>query len=187
MGYIFDPQTIHEVGLTALNLPTEEMVRVLTDGLKQAYPDYIDTDQEFIFSQFGSTTSMMKILHASVSEYVIIFGTPMGTRGFSGRFLIEVWDTVVRGKMWTFTEDNPLHLVTDEPGAHAYLPWLRSKGWGLTQDGWLLEYGRGILPAALPFGIADAATTNLDPITVAKTLWIFGKLSAKNLLRHGKI
>ena len=37
----------------------------------------------------------MKLLHASLKEYVMIWGTPIRSEGHTGRHLVEFYDTVL--------------------------------------------------------------------------------------------
>jgi C-8 sterol isomerase len=186
MGYIFNPEQIHEIACKAVGLSPEEMTRVVTDELDRAWPGRIATTNEWIFSLFGGTTSVLKVLYASITEYVILFGTPNGTTGFSGRFAMEIYDTVIAGEMCTFTEDQPLTRVITPPGEYARLGWFKSKGWGIAPESWMLEYGRGFVPSGIPFGVGDAFFSAMDPVTLGKTLWQYGRQAVRELLR-GKI
>ena len=42
----------------------------------------------------------MKILHRSMFEYLLLYGTPIGTKGHPGREWIELWDFVFDGELW---------------------------------------------------------------------------------------
>jgi C-8 sterol isomerase len=59
------------------------------------------------------------------------------------------------------------------------------RGFKLPDGAWMLEYGRGPVPTALPFALSGAATS-LDARTVVKTMWLYGRLVVKELA-HGKI
>jgi flavin-dependent dehydrogenase len=52
-------------------------------------------------------------------------------------------------------------------------------------DTWMLEYGRGPVPTALPFALSGAVTS-LDARSAVKTMWLYGRLVVKELA-HGKI
>ena len=62
----------------------------------------------------------------------------------------------------------------------------RVKGYKLPEGAWMLEYGRGPIPTALPLALADALLSSMDLYTVYRTLWIYGKLTLKELMQ-GKI
>ena len=182
---IFDPDKLHEIARLGVGKPHAEMCQAVIDGLLLEYPDAIDP-QEWIFNCAGGAVGVMRLLHASLSEYVLIFGSPIGTEGFSGRYRIGIHDYVMAGDMWTYTDDDLGTKVVTRPGERAYLSPDRVKGYKLPDGCWMLEYGRGPIPTALPFGLADAALSMVDGETVRKTLWLYGKLVVKNLLK-GKI
>ena len=125
----------------------------------------------------------MKVLYASLSEYVIIFGSAVGTEGFSGRYRIGIHDFILSGECWTYTDDNVGKRVITRPGERVYLAPERVKGFRVTEETWMLEYGRGPIPTALPFALADAVFSMLDTETIFRTLWVYGGLVTRNLLR----
>jgi C-8 sterol isomerase len=129
---------------------------------------------------------MLKIFHASLTEYVILFGTALGTSGFSGRYRMECWDAMISGEMKTSLEDAPFDLQVYRPGDLAHLPKGKVKAWGVSEESWMLEYGRGLIPTALPVGVGDAIFSAMDPVTLFKTLGGYGKITVKELLK-GKI
>jgi len=51
-----------------------------------------------------SAMGQMSLLYGSLSEYVIVFGTPIGTEGHSGRYRSEVWDCMIAGETWCYQE-----------------------------------------------------------------------------------
>ena len=55
---------------------------------QEKYPGHIlpEEDQQWIFMNAGGWMGSMKILHASLTEYVLLFGTAINTSGNSGIF-----------------------------------------------------------------------------------------------------
>ncbi len=162
------------------------MVQRLTADLVAEYPAHIHDDRPWIFNRAAGATGIMKLLHASLSEYVIIFGSPIGTEGHSGRYWMDVWDFMLTGRQHTYREEDPgTHIVTDPPG-YVHLPRRTAKGYRIEADTWMLEYGRGPIPTALPVGLADSVLSSHDWRTMWRTLWHYGVLVARSL-RRGKI
>ncbi len=185
MGYIFDPTHLHAVAKECVGLPHEELTAAVIGKLAKVYSDHIESRQNWLLSIAGGAMGIMTILHGSLSEYVLLFGTPIGTEGFSGRYRIDIYDFIPEGEMWTYTESNFRNRIVTKPGEMAVLRRKQVKGFKLPEGGWMLEYGRGPVPTALPFALSGAVTS-LDARTIGKTLWLYGRLVIKEL-RHGKI
>lgn len=185
MGYIFDPQKLHALAKNLVGLPHEEMVAAIIGDLAKAYPGHVETKQNWVLSICGGVMGIMTVLHGSLSEYVLIYGTPIGTEGFSGRYRVDIYDVLLSGEMWTYTEDHFREPIVTMPGEIAHLRRKQAKGVKLADGSWMLEYGRGPIPTTLPFALSGAVTS-LDVRSVAKTMWIYGRLVVKELCR-GKI
>src|SRR5262249_10221498 len=145
----------------------------------------IETKQNWFLSICGGAMGIMTVLHGSLSEYVLVFGSPIGTEGFSGRYRIDVYDTILSGEMWTYSEHRFRERAVTRPGEMARLGRKEIRGFKLPEVAWMLEYGRGPIPTALPFALSGALTS-LDFRTIAKTMFVYGKLVVKELMR-GKI
>ena len=186
MGYLFDPGQLHEIAQLGVGKPSrEQMFRVVCDELKRRYPEHIDLTNPWIFNNAGGAMGQMKLLHCSLSEYIILFGTPIGTEGHSGRYRTEVHDFMLDGEMLCY-HAGEFEPAVYRPGDAAYLGPDRAKGYAVRDHAWMLEYSRGPIPLMLPFGLADTIFSTLDRSTVARTMWQYGKLVAKEL-RQGKI
>src|SRR4051812_10290612 len=91
MGYIFDPDELHGIAKSVLNLGSKEaMFEGVASELKRRHPQHINVSNPWIFNNAGGAMGQMKLLHASLTEYILIFGTPIGTEGHSGRYATEV-------------------------------------------------------------------------------------------------
>jgi len=161
------------------------MVQHITDELVRIYPDHIEPRQNWMLSLAGGVMGIMTVLHGSLSEYVLIFGTPVGSQGFSGRYRIEIHDFMLAGEMWTYTEEAFAEHRIYRPGDAAVLRRREVKGLRIAEGTWMLEYGRGVIPSALPFALSDAVIA-FEFRTIARTIWTYGRLTAREL-RRGKI
>lgn len=185
MAYLFDPQQLQDVSQRAAGLPHQAMVRALITDLDRLYPGHIEHTENWIMSLVGGATGVMTVLHCSLTEYLLIFGTPVGTTGFSGRYRIDIFDFLLAGEMWTFTEESCGERTVTRPGDTAVLRRGQVKGYRVSEGAWMLEYGRGPIVTCLPMGVIGAITS-LDGRTLWKTLSVSTRLTYKALLR-GKV
>lgn len=182
MAYIFDPDTLHAAAKTAVaaggNL--HDKARVVREQLNDRFPGQINMEDEWVFNIAGGAMGQMTILHASIFEYVIIFGTPIGTEGFSGRFMADDYFMILEGEQWAFDEGG--QRMVFKPGDLHHMPRGEARGYRMPDHCYALEYARGIIPTMLPFGLIDQFTSTLDARTVAKTLRIYTKAAVGAML-----
>ena len=159
---------------------------VITEQLVARYPDHVNGGpREWILNNAGGAMGQLAFLHGSLTEYLIFFGSPIGTEGHSGRYATEVYDWVFEGSMWCYLEGETSRRVY-EPGSEALLGKDQVKGYKLPEGAWMLEYSRGPIPTMLPFGLMDTALSTLDFKCLRRTMGGYGKLVVRSLLK-GKI
>ena len=187
MGFAFDPQILGRCAAAGVGKGSkEEAFDAVTEALARAYPDHIYTGpRDWVMNNAGGAMGQMTFLHASITEYIIIFGSPIGTEGHSGRYATEVYDWVFDGEMWCYLEGETERTVYG-PGSTAYLGDGQVKGYRIPDYAWMLEYSRGPIPSMLPFGLADTLLSTLDLRTLGRTVAGYGKHVTSSLLR-GKI
>ena len=181
MAYTFDPDDLHAIARRAVGLPFDEMVATVIGELDKAYPGHIDMTPEWLFTTSAGFKGSMAVLYASMSEYLMIFGNPIGTSGFSGRHLVEFHDTMLAGEMWSYTEENPGTKVVSSPGDRLFLARGKGKMFTIPDGAWMLEYARGPIATSLPLALADATLSCGDFPSVGKTFRVYSKLTLRAL------
>ena len=183
MGYIFDPDKLHHMAQRVVGMPREQLITQLVSDIAEAYPGYISTKQNWIFNLAGGATGSMMVLHGSLTEYLIIFGSSIGTEGYSGRYRLDIHDYMLDGEMWVYVGDRPTERITYKPGDHAKLPRGMTKAWKSPENAWMLEYGRGNVPSCLPVGLGGAVFSAVEPKIVWDTVKEYGGQTIRNLLK----
>ena len=187
MGYIFDPDVFQAVAKEAVakGIPLAEMIEFITEELDKKYPGHIQKTQNWFFNNAGGAMGHMTLLHASITEYVIIFGSPIGTEGHSGRFPAEDFFNVIQGEHWCYAEGQLERTVT-RAGEMSHMPSGVAHGYRIPEECYALEYARGAIPLMLPFGFADVFSSTLDIHALVRTLWGYTKCTVSELMK-GKI
>jgi C-8 sterol isomerase len=184
MFYIFDPNVLHEIARGVIGRPIEQLVPQLADRLAERYPGHIRTP-DWVFNNAGGAMGSMLVLHASLSEYVIIFGSPIGTEGHTGRFFADDYFCILEGEQWAY-RPGELDRQVYKAGDMHHLPRGTAEGYRMPDRCWALEYARGWIPLMLPFGLADSLSSTLDFPTVWKTFGLYGRHVVRELMQ-GKV
>lgn len=190
--YVFDPVHLHELQLSALSASpnnTSGMISHILSNITATYPNTrvsINTDSsEWVFNNAGGAMGAMYVIHASITEYLIIFGTPLGTEGHTGLHPADDYFHILVGEQWAF-QPGALEMERYQPGDVHLMRRGVAKQYKMHEGCWAMEYVRGWVPLMLPFGFADTFTSTLDIPTLYNTVRITGREMTKNLLL-GKI
>jgi C-8 sterol isomerase len=179
MQYVFDPDVVHECALAGLGKPKPQMFDAVADALAERYPGHIHRDMPWLYSIAGGAMIQMKLYFCSLFEYMMIWGTPIGSEGHSGRHAVGFWDTVLDGETWYYAEGVHEKKVF-RPGDRIYVGPGQACGMNFTDGVWALEYERGPLPLSIPFGLADVMLSTLDPLTAAQTIAVYAALLGRH-------
>lgn len=179
MKYVFDPEKLHEAAKKGVGLPHPDIFIAITNELAQLYPGKIETEQQWVFNNAGGAMGVLTFLYASPWEYLIFFGSPIGTSGHSGRYhFIEDYAYIIDGEFWYVVEGNPERKVYKAGDKHE-LPKGQVFHYKIPENGWILEYARGPIITMLPFGLIEIFTSTLDWKQGFQTMKLYTKLVLK--------
>ncbi|KAK6524946.1 C-8 sterol isomerase [Arthrobotrys megalospora] len=191
--YVFDPVRLQEICKESIELYGDEspnynrtlLFNDLAARLQKEYPKYVAEIKwdEWVFNNAGNAMGAMVLLHASVSEYLIIFGTPLGTEGHTGIHMADDYFTILSGHE-TFFYAGEVETRVFKPGDQNHMKRGDKAQYALT--GFALELAQGCIPCMLPFGFLEAVTSTMDYQSFGRTVWITARHMGQNLLQ-GKI
>lgn len=188
--YIFDPTELHELAVSSLakhpNDTRAVINNIVTTLLETHGPQHINKRQdEWVFNNAGGAMGAMYIIHASITEYLIIFGTPLGTEGHSGRHTADDYFNILEGEQWAFKAGSLTKEVYPAGSVHLMRRG-EVKQYKMHEGCWALEYARGWIPPMMPFGVFDTLFSTIDLYTLWDTFHWTGREMIRNLL-VGKI
>jgi len=163
----------------------EDMFANITATLRQRYPGAILDNPEWVFINAGGWMGAFQLLHASVTEYVLLFGTATRTSGHSGRYWADIHDTLLTGEFRQWKEGT-VRAFVHHPGDEVIHYRLEATSVTFADDTWMLEYAHGFIPSTMPFALSDSFFSTQDFLTVAKSFKIYGGAVIQQLLR-GKV
>ena len=175
---IFDPDVVHKCALECLGMTKPQMFDAFAQALSKHYPKILDFSQPWIYSIAGGAMIQMKLYYASTSEYIMVWGTPIGSEGHSGRHFTGFWDTVIDGETWYYGEGQ-FEKTIYKPGDRIYVGPGQARAMNFTNGVWAVEYARGFIPLSMPFGTVEEVFICLDFLTAAQTFSLYTDLTAQ--------
>ncbi|OLL24151.1 C-8 sterol isomerase erg2 [Neolecta irregularis DAH-3] len=185
--FVFDPTKLSELSRAAVAAhgnDTHALLNTLVSSLKVEYGEAVQDikDDEWIFNNAGNAMGALTILHASISEYLIIFGSAVGTEGHSGVHLATDYFNILVGEQWGY-EPGQLKKSIYRPGDTNVLKRGYAIHYKMPDECWALELAQGWIPSMFPFGVIEILTSTFDFNTLYRTFWFSGKAMLKSFAR----
>ncbi|RCI08123.1 hypothetical protein L249_6294 [Ophiocordyceps polyrhachis-furcata BCC 54312] len=180
--YAFDLEALHEIarrGVATYGNDSRSLVDSVVNDLALRYPDLVSRRGEWVFNNAGGAMGAMMVLHASITEYLIIFGTAVGTEGHTGRHTADDYFHILAGTQLAYVPGQFAPEVYPPASVH-HLPRGAVKQYKMPDACFALEYARGWIPPMLFFGFADGLSSTLD----FPTLWATTRITAREMISN---
>lgn len=181
MKYKIDPNVLHGIVKQVVGLPVgSELIPRTVELVAAAYPDLVDPGPgRWVGSKAGGVLGKVRFLYFTPREYLVIFGSPTGTQGFSGRYKhVDIHKFLLAGRIdsYDLESDDTVPLPPLLPGERTCLERGHARGLTIHPGSWHLEYGRGAVATTLPFAMVDTLLLSLEFESVRRSTVEFAKL-----------
>ncbi|XP_052286523.1 sigma non-opioid intracellular receptor 1-like isoform X2 [Dreissena polymorpha] len=140
-NYNFSAKMVEEI---ALKHKDKELAKAFDDIYKEfstRFAGHIlpESDRKWLFMNAGGWMGGIQIMHASITEYLLFFGTGVNTSGNSGRYWANISDTILTGSFRQWKEGG-FHSEVFGPGETVHHYWGEVSAVQWDAGTWMVDY-----------------------------------------------
>ena len=183
-SYVFDPEELEEIAGQVNATSGEDAVQQVQQELTaRGLP--IRTNLSWAINTGPGVPGQTAALYLYADEYLLVAGANSGAEWSLGSYVAaDIYDYVLFGDLQAYTVGELSPPVLG-PGDSVLLPVGQSLAYRTTNGVWVMEYGRGVLPAdlytgafAAPYGIVQdlVVSTGGSFLTSLIRYWVYDAL-----------
>ncbi|KAG5437324.1 hypothetical protein PCANB_000753 [Pneumocystis canis] len=167
---MFSPEKLQELSIQAIRKyphDAKALMNYLAESIRKEYGNSVLPldHNKWVFNNAGNAMGAMILLHTSIFEYLIFFGTATGTEGHSGVHLSDDYFTILIGEQKASIPGQFKPTACKniyKPGMQNHLPRGKRIQYSMPGESWALELAQGWIPSMLPFGLIETFFSTLD-------------------------
>ncbi|CAJ0607002.1 unnamed protein product [Cylicocyclus nassatus] len=153
----------------------------LTTDLRRVYGPAIAAETTWVSLYLGNLPLKALFLHSSLTEFIVVMGTPFPTSGRIGMHWSNSTCTVLTGSVTRLADLGHMpNKETFSAGGNFRHGQFESYIYSLGAETYVVCYGRGVTPVS-GLWAATGALANGEPFTLARMLYTYGHESFNQL------
>ncbi|KJH44980.1 ERG2 and Sigma1 receptor like protein [Dictyocaulus viviparus] len=193
-SYVISPKEFRTIASKAQGVDNvASAVSRLTTDLRRTYGPAIAVDVPWVALSLGGLPLKALFLHASITEYVGVFGTPFPITGRIGMHWSNSTCTVLTGSVTRLSDLGHIpNKETFSAGGNFRHGQFESHIYTMGADTYVVCYGRGVIPIS---GLCAAvgAISHGEPLSLVRVIYTYGheafnqlSLTMMNIVNHYK-
>ncbi|VDM56408.1 unnamed protein product [Angiostrongylus costaricensis] len=174
-SYTISPKEFRSVAAKAQGVENvASAVSRLTTDLRRAYGSAVVVESSWVALTLGGIPLKALFLHASITEFIAVIGTPYPVAGRIGTHWSNSTCTVLMGSVVRLPDVGYMpNKETFSTGGNFRHGQFESYIYNLGSETYVVCYGRGIIPVS-GLWAATGALSQGEPISLARLIYVYG-------------